>query len=61
MKTLKFLFIIALVSFTANVSAQTADEIITTYFENVGGLDKLKKVEGVKIYAKINLLAYKTR
>lgn len=54
MKTLKFLLILALVSFSANVSAQTADEIIATYFENTGGLDNWKKVEGVKIYAKVN-------
>lgn len=54
MKTVKLLFIIALVSISANVSAQTADEIIATYFENTGGLDNWKKVEGVKIYAKVN-------
>jgi outer membrane lipoprotein-sorting protein len=54
MKTFKLLLIIALVSFSANVTAQTAEEIIATYFENTGGIDNWKKVEGVKMSAKLN-------
>ena len=54
MKTFKLLLIIALVSFSANVTAQTAEEIIASYFENTGGIDNWKKVEGVKISAKVN-------
>lgn len=54
MKTLKLICMIALVSFSANVMAQTADEIIVNYFENTGGIDLWKKVEGIKISAKVN-------
>lgn len=36
------------------INAQTADEIINTYFENIGGLENLKKVEGIKMSAKIS-------
>jgi len=44
------LFLLAIfASFTMN--AQTADEIISTYFENIGGLENLKKVEGIKMSA----------
>ena len=47
------LFIVAFsVSFIIN--AQTAKEIIKTYHENIGGLEKLKKVEGVKMSATVN-------
>ncbi len=34
--------------------AQTADEIIAKYFENTGGLDKWKAVQGIKMTAKVN-------
>ncbi len=47
------LFVLAIfASFTIN--AQTADEIINTYFENIGGLENMKKVEGIKMAAKVN-------
>lgn len=36
------------------VSAQTADEILANYFENIGGLENLKKVKGMKMTAKVN-------
>ncbi|HBK72006.1 MAG TPA: outer membrane lipoprotein-sorting protein, partial [Flavobacteriaceae bacterium] len=36
------------------INAQTADEIISTYFENIGGLENLKKVEGIKMTASVN-------
>lgn len=36
------------------INAQTADEIINTYFENIGGLENLKKVEGIRMSAKIS-------
>lgn len=39
-------------AFTAN--AQTADEIIANYFENTGGIDKWKTIEGRKMSAKVN-------
>lgn len=34
--------------------AQTADEILSRYFDNTGGLANWNKIEGVKISAKIN-------
>ena len=34
--------------------AQTADEILNNYFENIGGKDKLKSIKGMKMSAKIN-------
>ncbi len=36
------------------VQAQTADEILSKYFENTGGLDKWKAVQGMKMIAKVN-------
>lgn len=32
----------------------TADEIINSYFENTGGVDNWNKIEGLKMYAKVN-------
>ena len=47
------LFVLSIfASFTIN--AQTADEIINTYFENIGGLENMKKVEGIKMVVKMN-------
>jgi len=54
MKTFKLLFLAVLVSFSFTAQAQTADEIIDSYFENTGGLDNWNKIEGVKMTAKIN-------
>jgi len=34
--------------------AQTADEIIDTYFENIGGKEKIKALKGMKMSAEIN-------
>ena len=49
------LFVVALaVSFATSLNAQTADEIIDTYFENTGGVDNWRKIEGFKMYAKVN-------
>ncbi len=44
--------VLAFFAFTA--SAQTADEIIAKYFENTGGIDKWKSIEGIKMSAKVN-------
>lgn len=47
------LFVLAIcASFTIN--AQTADEILTTYFENIGGLENLKNIKGMKMTAKVS-------
>ena len=47
------LSVVALVSVFA-VHAQTADEIITKYFENTGGISKWKALLGTKSTAKLN-------
>jgi len=52
MKKITLLVLAICASITIN--AQTADEILTTYFENIGGLENLKKVEGIKMTASIN-------
>lgn len=39
---------------TTGAQAQTADEIIANYFENIGGIENLKNVEGMKMIAKVN-------
>ena len=52
MKKFALLILAICVSFTIN--AQTADEILDSYFENIGGLENLKKVEGMKMIAKVN-------
>ena len=54
MKRFKFLFIALILSFSAQINAQTADEIIAKYFENTGGVDAWQKLEGMKMSAKIN-------
>jgi outer membrane lipoprotein-sorting protein len=50
----KFLLSLLVVAFTVAANAQTADEIIAKYFENTGGLDKWKALQGIKMSAKVN-------
>jgi outer membrane lipoprotein-sorting protein len=54
MKILKLVFVAFIVSFSTQVNAQTVDEILANYFENIGGLENLKKIEGMKMTAKVN-------
>lgn len=54
MKTLKLLLVALIVSVSTQINAQTADEIIANYFENTGGIDNWKKIEGMKMTAKVN-------
>ncbi|WP_091468129.1 LolA-like protein [Flavobacterium urocaniciphilum] len=50
MKTLKNLLAATVLLFTCfSATAQTADEIINKYFENIGGKDKLLKVNSFKM------------
>ena len=50
MKTLKNLFMLTVILFTSlTATAQTADEIINKYFENIGGKEKLSKISGCKM------------
>lgn len=50
MKTLRNLLALTVIIFTSfTASAQTADEIINKYFENIGGKEKLSKINGCKM------------
>ena len=49
--TLLLLVLVGTLSFS---NAQTVDEILAKYFENTGGLDNWKKLEGIKMSAKVN-------
>ncbi len=52
MKTVKTLFIALFVVTIAPIAqAQTADEIITSYFDNTGGMDAWGELKGVKMVA----------
>lgn len=48
------LFAAVLMMCSGIVQSQTADEILDTYFENIGGKEKLKSLAGVKMVAKVN-------
>jgi outer membrane lipoprotein-sorting protein len=50
----KLLLSLVAVAFAFAANAQTADEILAKYFENTGGLDKWKALQGLKISAKVN-------
>lgn len=54
MRTLKLCIAIITMAIVIPLQAQTADEIINNYFENIGGLEKLQTVKGVKMVAKVN-------
>ncbi|WP_291865337.1 outer membrane lipoprotein-sorting protein [Maribacter sp.] len=54
MKTLKLCIAVLTLAFVTPTQGQTADEIINSYFENIGGLEKIKTVLGVKMIAKVN-------
>tara|TARA_R110001583_G_scaffold3673_2_gene22732 strand:+ start:197 stop:970 length:774 start_codon:yes stop_codon:yes gene_type:complete len=54
MKNLKLLLTALLIGFLTQGNAQTADEILSSYFENIGGLENWKKVTGIKMTAKLN-------
>lgn len=54
MKKLKFCIALLALIFAIPAQAQTVDEIITNYFENTGGLEKLKSLEGIRTMAKVS-------
>lgn len=54
MKKIKLLLLTLIAGFSFQMQAQSADEILANYFENIGGLENLKKIEGVKMTAKVN-------
>ncbi|WP_224487921.1 outer membrane lipoprotein-sorting protein [Robertkochia flava] len=53
MKSITILFM-AVLSLSTALHAQTADEILENYFENIGGKEKLKSLQGLKMMAKVN-------
>jgi outer membrane lipoprotein-sorting protein len=55
MKTIKLFVTAAIVSFSTLTQAQTADEIISNYFENTGGEENWKAVKGVKMEGALNM------
>lgn len=55
MKTIKTLFILLLFATFAPANAQTAEEIIATYLENIGGEENLKKVISAKFVGSVDL------
>lgn len=53
MKIKHLLTVVALFCLSAT-QAQTVDEIVNKYFENTGGKDKWKALQGIKMSAKLN-------
>ena len=54
MKALKLFLTMAALALVIPAQAQTVDEILENYFENTGGVDAWKALEGIKISAKAN-------
>jgi len=54
MKTFKLLFLSLLTGLSFALNAQTADEIIDTYLENIGGKEKLEKIESILMSGVVN-------
>ncbi len=54
MKKYSILLVIVLMSGWAKLQAQTADDILNNYFENTGGVDAWRAVEGMRMKAKVN-------
>lgn len=54
MKTIKLLAIAIIFSFAATTQAQTAEEIVSNYLENTGGVDAWNKLESLQMNAVVN-------
>jgi len=54
MKTFKTYLIALLIMAVAPLAAQTADEIISNYFENTGGMEAWEKLQGLKMTGSVN-------
>lgn len=54
MKKKSLLLALTLVVMSASVMAQSVDEILTKYFETIGGKAKLEALKGMKLSAKVN-------
>ena len=55
MKLLKFVLCIVFIGSLVHTNAQTVDEIIDNYFENIGGKDAWRNLEGILIEGKMNM------
>lgn len=54
MKTVKVFFAILSMALIIPAQAQSVDEIIDNYFENTGGIEAWKNLEGIKMNAVVN-------
>jgi len=50
----KLLPLIALMLASSGLWAQSADDVLSKYFENTGGMDKWRALSGIKMSAKVN-------
>lgn len=53
MNLLKSLLAVLLLAIALPTQAQTVDEILANYYENIGGLENLKNLQGIKMKAKV--------
>jgi len=54
MKTIKLFTLASFLLLSQNIFSQTAEEIISNYFENTGGYENWGNLEGIKMVANIN-------
>ena len=54
MKILKSICALVMVLFTFQMQAQTADEIVSNYYENTGGKANWAKLNGIKLVGKVS-------
>lgn len=54
MKTIKLFALVSFLFLNSSIYAQTAEEIISNYFENTGGYENWGNLEGIKMVANIN-------
>ena len=50
----KLVLVIVAVVGSLTLHAQSVDEILSTYFENIGGEENFRNIKGVKMIAKVN-------
>ena len=53
MNSLKTILLVLLLTLAIPGQSQTVDEILSNYFENVGGLENLENLQGIKMKAKV--------
>lgn len=51
---MKKLLLVAVMFIGLIANAQTVDEILATYYENIGGVENFKNIKGIKMTAKVN-------